>query len=260
MDPATENSTRKLPVEILVLGFCRTGTASMRAALAALGYGPAHHIGRLINNPQELAAWYFEIDLKYNNRPARHDWDRLLGNYQVVADVPGILFAEELMDAYPDARVILTTRDPDQWWRSMQRTLLPMLDLKRTRLARWLDPDGLGMFVPFARRTLELLLGPLDALDEETVKRRYLEYNETIRSLAPPERFLECEVKDGWAPLCAFLGKEVPEVAFPHKNDAMAIMAGSRRQIWGIYRRAGLKVLTTTALVAAVVFAVYLRT
>ncbi|KAJ7156789.1 hypothetical protein C8R46DRAFT_1294581, partial [Mycena filopes] len=163
---------------------------------------------------------------------------------QVVADVPGILFAEELIDAYPDAR-----RDPAQWWRSMQ---CPILDLKRTCLARWPDPDGLGMFVPFARRTLELLLGPLDALDEETAKKRYLEYNDAIRRLAPPERFLECGVADGWAPLCAFLGKEVPEVAFPHKNDAMAIMAGSRRQIWGIYRRAGLKVLPVAAVLVAV--------
>ncbi|KAJ7134102.1 hypothetical protein C8R46DRAFT_649988 [Mycena filopes] len=151
----------------------------------------------------------------------------------------------------------MTTRDPEQWWSSMRRTLFPMLDLHRTRIARWLDPDGLGTFVPFARHTLELLLGPLDALDEETAKRRYLEYNQTIRRLAPPERFLECEVSDGWAPLFAFLGKEVPEVVFPHKNDAMAIMAGSRRQIWGIYRRAGLKVLAATVVVVAVVVSVY---
>ncbi|KAJ7161720.1 hypothetical protein C8R46DRAFT_1210319 [Mycena filopes] len=114
-----------------------------------------------------------------------------------------------------------------------------MLDLKCTCLARWPDPDGLGMFVPFARRTLELLLGPLDALDEEPAKKQYLEYNDAIWRLAPPE---------------------VPEVAFPHKNDAMAIMAGSRRQIWGIYRRAGLKVLPVTAVLVAVVFALYLRT
>ena len=70
---------------------------------------------------------------------------------QVVADVPGILFATELIQAYPEAKIILTTRDPDRWWKSFRDTLLVMLDTKRTTLARWLDPSGFGKFVPFLR-------------------------------------------------------------------------------------------------------------
>ncbi|KAJ7023162.1 P-loop containing nucleoside triphosphate hydrolase protein [Mycena alexandri] len=261
MNAKAEISTPKVPMDILVLGFCRTGTASMRAALSVLGYGGAHHIGRVMHNPEELAAWNAAIDSKF--QPIKNynypNWDQLLGEFKVVADVPGILFAEELIQAYPDARVILTTRDPDRWWKSMRNTLLVMLDLKHTRLARWVDPHGLGRFVPFARRNLEILLGPLDTIDEATAKMRYVQYNDNIRQLVPPGRLLEYEMGQGWERLCGFLGKEVPRVEFPHKNDAKMILEGSERQIWGIYRRAVVKLLTPTAILMAVMFAVYAR-
>jgi hypothetical protein len=176
--------------------------------------------------------------------------------FQAVADVPGILFAKELIQAYPDAKVILTTRNPERWWRSFCDTLLVMLDQKKTRLARWLDPHGFGKFVPFARRNLEILLGPLDSLDETRAKVRYAEYYDDIRSFIPSGRLLEYEMGEGWAPLCTFLGQDVPAVQFPHKNDARMIIDGSRRQIWGIYRRAVLRVLAPTAFLMTVVFAI----
>ncbi|KAJ7775346.1 P-loop containing nucleoside triphosphate hydrolase protein [Mycena metata] len=261
MDAKAAIPARKVPMEILVLGFCRTGTASMRAALSVLGYGGAHHIGRVMQNPGEIAAWNAAIDSKFQptGRYNHPNWDQLLGEFRVVADVPGILFAEELIQAYPDARVILTTRDPDRWWKSMHTTLLVMLDLKHTRLARWLNPHGLGRFVPFARRNLEILLGPLDTIDEVTAKMRYVQYNDNIQQLVPPGRLLEYKMGQGWESLCVFLDKEVPRVEFPHKNDTKMILEGSERQVWGIYRRAVVKSLALTALLMAVVFAIYKR-
>ncbi|KAF7314064.1 hypothetical protein HMN09_00565400 [Mycena chlorophos] len=233
--------------QVLVLGFCRTGTASMRLALNTLGFGSAHHIGRVMNNSREINAWINLMDAKFvhHQELGRAELDPLLAEFRVVADVPGLLFAKELVEAYPDARVILTLRDPDTWLRSMQATLIPMLAPPPfalfTRIACLLDPSGLGRFIPFARRTLELVLGPLDEIrnNPETAKGRYLAYNDDIRALVPPDRLLEYHIgRDGWAPLCAFLGREVPEALdFPHRNDARSIMDGSRKQIWGIYRR-----------------------
>ncbi|KAJ7138270.1 P-loop containing nucleoside triphosphate hydrolase protein [Mycena epipterygia] len=255
-------SPRSVPMQVLVLGFCRTGTASMRAALSILGYGNTHHIGRAMANPGEVKAWTAAIDAKFcqQGKPyEREDWDRLLGDFRAVADVPGILFAEELVRAYPDAQVILTTRDPDRWWRSFRETLLVMLGGKNTRLARWLDPQGYGRFVPFARRTLEILLGPLDGISETQAKRRYVHYYENIRRLVPPERRLEYEMGEGWGRLCAFLGKDVPLGPFPHKNEAKMILEGSRRQRWAIYWRAAGTLLAPVAILMTMVLAMYVR-
>ncbi|KAJ6596325.1 P-loop containing nucleoside triphosphate hydrolase protein [Mycena vulgaris] len=255
-EPPEHPGLRSAPMEVLVLGFCRTGTASMRAALALLGYGNAHHIGRAMSNPAEVDAWNAAIDAKFHKRgtvhQGREEWDRLLGDFRAVADVPGILFAEELIHAYSDAKVILTTRNPDRWWTSFHETLLVMLGGKYTRLARWLDPQGYGKFVPFARRNLEILLGPLDVLEEASAKRRYTAYYADIQRLVPPQRLLEYEMGEGWGRLCAFLGKEEPGVAFPHKNDARMILEGSRRQIWGIYRRAAVRILAPAVLLISV--------
>ncbi|KAJ7694401.1 P-loop containing nucleoside triphosphate hydrolase protein [Mycena rosella] len=260
--PSVTSTVRSVPMRIIVLGFCRTGTASMRAALSILGYGNTHHIGRVMIDPAEVDAWTAAIDAKFCGKGrmfGREEWDGLLGEFQAVADVPAILFAKELVHAYPDALIILTTRDPDRWWKSFRETLLVMLENKRTRLARWLDPDGYGKFVPFARRNLEILLGPLDVIQEVEAKRRYMAYYDNIQRLAPPGRLLEYEMGEGWERLCEFLGKDTPEAAFPHKNDAMMILKGSRRQMWGIYRRVAMRVLAPAALVVSVFIAMYFR-
>ncbi|KAJ7438934.1 P-loop containing nucleoside triphosphate hydrolase protein [Mycena galericulata] len=246
-------------MKILVLGFCRTGTASMRAALATLGYGNAHHIGRVMANPNDVDAWRAAIDAKFHGQGKilceREEWDQLLGEYQEIADVPAILFAEELINAYPEAQIILTTRDSERWWKSFRETLLVMLGTRQTRLARWLDPNGYGKFVPFARLNLEILLGPLNTLSEVEAKRRYLQYYDRIRALAPKERLLEYEMGQGWGPLCAFLRKDVPDVPFPHRNDTTMILEGSRRQMRGIYWRTAVRLsLPAAALMAVLVF------
>ena len=48
----------------------------------------------------------------------------------------------------------------------------------------------------------------------------YQEHNEAVRREVPAERLIDFEVKQGWAPLCAFLGKPVPETPFPNVNDS----------------------------------------
>jgi hypothetical protein len=49
------------------------------------------------------------------------DWRKLLAGYDATADVPACLYYRELLQAFPDARVILTVRDPEKWWQSMAK-------------------------------------------------------------------------------------------------------------------------------------------
>lgn len=82
-----------------------------------------------------------------------------------------------------------------------------------------------------------------------------------IRGLVPKEHLLEWTVEDGWEPLCAFLGKVVPDEPFPHVNTA-AGFADQEMRIGKKYVLGALKnlfILSAVAAGAGAVFAKYLR-
>jgi hypothetical protein len=58
---------------------------------------------------------------------SKDQFDSILGHYSAVTDAPAVCFADELISAYPDAKVVLTTRDPDKWLVSMERSCLNTL-------------------------------------------------------------------------------------------------------------------------------------
>lgn len=90
----------------------------MRDALKILGFNECYHQVTLGHNPDDARLWKKALDAKFHGRGKpfeREDWDALLGHCQAVCDLPAIQFAKELMDTYPDARVILTNRDIDSW-------------------------------------------------------------------------------------------------------------------------------------------------
>ena len=174
----------------------------------------------------EALAWkYGNPQTKQSVRPfTKKDWNQLLGHCMAVTDAPCNLFAAELLEAYPDAKVILTTRDtPEQWWKSVNESLLPFTrywEDTTSLSARFLKafgpqhPPALSTFVDWCA---EIYLRPW--YDEDDAKRLYAEHNERIRALVPRERLLEFNVKQGWEPLCRFLGKDVPDSPFPRVND-----------------------------------------
>ena len=136
------------------------------------------------------------------------DWRPLLSQYRAIVDWPGAYFWRELASAHPDAKVILTVRDPERWCDSIQATIFPLL--------RQLEETG-GESLPgdivvertFARKTT----------DRAHVTSVFAAHNEAVRESIDPDRLLVFDVKEGWGPLCAFLGVPVPErEPFPHAN------------------------------------------
>lgn len=128
-------------MRVLVLGMSRTGInckprtalknaralltsaflgAALRDALKILGLNECYHQTTLIQNPEDGVMWLQALKAKYREEGppfSRQQWGALLGHCQAVCDVPAIHFADELMDTYPDAKVVLTTRDVDAWHR-----------------------------------------------------------------------------------------------------------------------------------------------
>lgn len=109
---------RTVPMKVLALGVGRTGTASLRIALERLGYLKCYHMmSASMENPPDCLMWHDALLAKYDGvgEFGRKEWDQLLGDCQAVCDWPACAFAKELIEAYPNAKVILTTRDVDSW-------------------------------------------------------------------------------------------------------------------------------------------------
>ena len=210
-------------MEVIGAGLGRTGTLSLRAALERLGFAPCHHMMDVIDHPEAIPLWAAAVA----GEPV--DWGRLLGAYRATVDWPSCTFWRNLIEVYPDARVVLSVRDPERWYDSMVSTIYAVSN--RTRTA----PPGA---VPEHLRQLGQMTAQL--LWERTFEGRFEDrahaiavfqrHNEDVRRGVPPDRLLEYEVGQGWDPLCAFLSVPVPDEPFPHLNDTAAFQARVEEQ------------------------------
>ena len=201
-------------MRVIGAGLPRTGTMSMQAALNQLGY-PCYHMQNVPREAGPLQAW----DAAVTGRSPM-DWQRLLQHYEAIVDAPGCFFYADLIRAYPEAKVVLTGRDPERWYTSLL-TLTRTMD--RLRPLRLLIPKP-GRFFRFVDHLSARFLA--GAQDRETLIRLSDEHNAAVQQTVPAERLLVFQVKDGWGPLCAFPGCEVPDTPFPHLNEGDARHAG----------------------------------
>ena len=142
------------------------------------------------------------------------DWDRLFHGFRSAVDWPAAAFWPVLSDKYPRARVILTTRDPESWFRSMASTIFPVV----------LSHPGPGQ-VDHRRMVRSVIVR--NTFENRTDDKGFVLdvfRRNTERALAeiPAARLLHYRLGDGWEPLCAFLGAAVPAAPFPHVNDTAA--------------------------------------
>ncbi|KAL4795334.1 P-loop containing nucleoside triphosphate hydrolase protein [Aspergillus venezuelensis] len=209
---------RTVPMKVLALGVGRTGTASLRIALERLGYLKCYHMmSASMENPPDCLMWHDALNAKYDGvgEFGRKEWDQLLGDCQAVCDWPACAFAKELIEAYPNAKVILTTREVDSWHASVMKTVHWRVSDPEHRLASnfsW----AASMYYPMLNKFFATFFrGDFPNKGKQV----YEDHVAEVRSLVPPERLLEYKISDGWAPLCEFLGEEVPDTAFPRGND-----------------------------------------
>lgn len=201
-------------MEVIGAGFGRTGTLSLKAALETLGFDPCHHMAEVFKHPAQAKLWHRAVLGK--RRGESIDWEGLLGGYQAAVDWPGCHFWEEMMRAFPEAKVLLSVRDPDRWYESAHRTIF---QVRRS-----------GFWLLYAIPVVRWIPKMLDAIWEDTfgrdfgdrahAKRVFERHVQDVREKVPAERLLVYEVGQGWEPLCEYLGVEVPEEPFPHLNDS----------------------------------------
>jgi hypothetical protein len=205
-------------MRVIGAGLPRTGTLTQKVALEMLGLGPCYHwVDVLADLDRGVELWNRALD-------GQGPWEEVFDGWHSTVDWPGGYFYCELMDFYPEAKVLLSVRDPHKWEPSFRETiwamsfgesLMPLLSRARAEVdPRWrrylalVDRMFWGEQGTFAAgHTPERLIEQMVA------------HNEQVRRTVPSERLLVWEVTDGWEPLCEFLEVEVPAEPLPHAND-----------------------------------------
>ena len=196
----------------------RTATLTQKMALEMLGLGPCYHMVDVLADLEQAPLWERALD---GDGP----WEEIFAGYQSTVDWPGGYFYRELIDVYPDAKVLLSVRDPQAWEASMRQTvwavrhgesLIRLLSSAQAHVnPQWqgfikmidrLVWEGKGTFAS-GHETAEELIGRMER------------HNEEVRRNVPSERLLVWTATEGWEPLCEFLELPVPDTPFPHIND-----------------------------------------
>lgn len=206
---------------------------AMKAALQVLGHKHIHHGYELYIHPEQCDVWRRAWDgkAKPDSTPpfTPPDWDELLGRYSAVTDMPAACFGPELIAAYPDAKVVLTVRDVEAWYESFNTGVIETFwdNQNITGIMSWLDPELMRPIHQMWKRLFADADGYFSATSREEMQRNakglYEEHNARIVEACPPARLLRFEVKDGWEPLCEFLGLPVPDQPFPRVNEGDAV-------------------------------------
>ena len=195
-----------MALEIIGARFGRTGTMSLKHALQQLGYPCYHMVECFPKGPPHWKLW----EAVGRSQP---DWDALFEGFTATVDFPACTSYKALADHYPDAKVVLTVRDPEKWFVSTQNTIFGEEWIK------FLPTSEAGAYM---KATIDDYFdGRMH--DREHLIRRFNEHVADVRANIPAERLLVFEVADGWQPLCEFLGLPVPENAFPNVNDTEAV-------------------------------------
>jgi hypothetical protein len=212
-------------LKVIGAGLPRTGTTSMKVALERLGFGPCYHMFELMANPALVDRWLPVAT------GAAVDWGAVVDGYRSTQDWPASHFWRELADAHPRAKVVLTVRDPHAWYPSIRMLLTnaPTMGLEPgQQVPEWMRPSAVTIdrMRPVLAMVGRAYFGPGwnvgdDLTDEDLAVAAFERHAAAVRAGIPPERLLVFDVREGWEPLCGFLGVPVPEgEPFPRLNDA----------------------------------------
>lgn len=200
-----------MPLDVIGAGLGRTGTLSLKLALEQLGFAPCYHMLEVRAVPERLEHW---------NRIAageQVDWEEVFTGFRATVDWPACNFYRELMERYAEAKVILSLRDAESWFRSTQATIF--------------SDEVQSEAPPSVVKILTDIVGA-NLHDRARCIAAYERHNAQVRAVVPADRLLVFDAKQGWAPLCAFLGVPVPDAPFPSVNttEQFRTMIGDRRE------------------------------
>jgi hypothetical protein len=206
-------------VKLIGAGLPRTGTLTQKVALEMLGLAPCYHWVDVLADLDSVATWQRAMD----GEPI---WEEIFAGAQATVDWPGGYFWRQLMDFYPDAKVLLSVRDPETWEPSFRETVWDMGHggslIHLLSSARALVDPRWQRYVSFVERMFWSPQEGTFAAGHEQPQQlidQMEAHNEAVIATVPAERLLVWRPADGWGPLCEFLQVPVPSEPLPHVND-----------------------------------------
>ena len=202
-----------MSMQVIGTGVGRTGTTSLKIAIGQLGLGPCHHMDEVVEDlPRHVPLWSAAL-------AGEPDWTAIYDGYASAVDWPTAGFFRELYAAFPSAKFILTHRSPESWADSFTATIYKLIasaDEIPPEMLDWLD-----MCRGVVTRT-----GFPANLERAALIENFISHNDSVRAAIPADQLLVYQVKEGWGPLCEFLGVAAPDGAFPRAND--------RQEFWDV--------------------------
>ena len=241
-------------MKVICAGIGKTGTKSITKAL--------RHLGFTVFDWEEQTFYFIDHWVDVFQNGAQPDVKRLYKDVDVLVDSPGNFFWEEILEAFPDSKVILSEREEDSWVKSLVNQLQVTAAVKYREFYRMLSPTTRKIYFVFYSY-LNAALGTTNPRSTIVFRKRYREHNRRVKSLVPAEKLLLYNVKQGWKPLCDFLGCEVPTVPFPHENikgaiakDSLSATEYGRQCIREIKKLAGFVILSVVVAIVATIFVI----
>lgn len=228
-----------MALKIIGAGFGRTGTKSLYTALNQLGF-PCYHMEEVVNNKDNKSHLDFWADVANGEPGQQFDWEQVFANYTATVDFPASCVWQELLEKYPDAKVILTghPKGAEGWYKSAVETIYTIETMWQFKV--------LKLFTSFARKFDRVgklvwqrsLKGTMK--DKDKAVAQYEAHLSEVRANVPSDRLLDYSVTQGWEPLCNFLNVPVPETEFPRVNDTKEFKQNIRKMTFGAYVILGL--------------------
>jgi len=216
-------------MEVIGAGLPRMGTTTQMLAFEKLGFGPCYHMRDVLANLEgELPKWEAAA-------AGKADWEGIFGPCRSTCDFPSARFYKELADHYPQAKLVLTVRDPERWVQSMRKTVWGCYGpydilYHMVQARRYADP----LWNRYIETMIKILwseeqgaLRPWEeTFSDEGLAKAMERWNAEVKANIPAERLLVWDLNEGWKPLCDFLEVKVPDEPLPHVNDTAAFREG----------------------------------
>lgn len=201
--------------KVVGAGFGRTGTLSLKHALEKLGVGPCYHMMEVFPRPEHVAMWH---RLAFENVM---DWDLLFRDFQSTVDWPSARWWREIAAHYPEAKVLLSVRDPESWYKSMIDTIFQPMNFQ----VRDDAPEIVRLQNQMVRKAILTETFDNRFEDKAHAIEVFNRHTQEVRDAIDPARLLVFDVREGWAPLCRFLEVPIPDEPFPRMNDTATTQA-----------------------------------
>lgn len=192
-------------LNVIGAGVGRTGTTSLMVALEYLLQAPCYHMAKLNQHPEHLQALYDAAKTIKENSIDQTNWTDFFKGYKAMTDWPAAAFYPSLMRQFPEAKVLLSVRDPELWYQSCKATIIPKILQSE---GAWGEMIRTVIFATFTEK-LE---------DKDACIKAFIEHNQQVQNTVPKDRLIYWQVGDGWKPLSEGLGIDIPCVDFPCVN------------------------------------------